>query len=205
MQLIDARKLRATLLVALVGLVSACGLVYGQGTNGSLTGQVTDSTGAAIVGAKVTTNMRTNFSFLRHGPSDLTTLYELQTGAARQLFAQSSAPGVCRIYPDRHCDECQPLCHAKRAPEEWPARRRSRECDGRCELINTTSAELGMTVNEQSVSRLPLNGRDPSTSLCWRRAWWMLEKPALLGAVGLPFPGESRLQPTAAASAAPTT
>jgi hypothetical protein len=30
------------------------------------------------------------------------------------------------------------------------------------ELINTTSAELGTTVNEFSVTELPLNGRDPS-------------------------------------------
>ena len=31
------------------------------------------------------------------------------------------------------------------------------------ELIDTTTAELGMTVNEQSVTDLPLNGRDPSS------------------------------------------
>ncbi len=31
------------------------------------------------------------------------------------------------------------------------------------ELIDTTSAELGMTVNQEAVADLPLNGRDPST------------------------------------------
>jgi len=30
------------------------------------------------------------------------------------------------------------------------------------ELIDTTTAELGLTINENSVSQLPLNGRDPS-------------------------------------------
>ena len=34
------------------------------------------------------------------------------------------------------------------------------------ELINTTTPELGMTVNEDSVTQLPLNGRDPS-NLVW--------------------------------------
>ena len=34
------------------------------------------------------------------------------------------------------------------------------------ELINTTTPELGMTVNQASVTQLPLNGRDPST-LVW--------------------------------------
>ena len=34
------------------------------------------------------------------------------------------------------------------------------------QLINTTTPELGMTINESSVSELPLNGRDPGT-LAW--------------------------------------
>ena len=51
MHLIGAKRLRALLLVAIIGLACSCGLIYGQGTNGFLTGQVTDPTGAAIVGA----------------------------------------------------------------------------------------------------------------------------------------------------------
>ena len=63
MHLIGAKEFRALLLVALIGLACSCGLMYGQGTNGSLTGQITDPTGAAIVGANVTlTNTGTSES-----------------------------------------------------------------------------------------------------------------------------------------------
>jgi hypothetical protein len=34
---------------------------------------------------------------------------------------------------------------------------------GGAELINTTTAELGQTINEETVKELPLNGRDPGT------------------------------------------
>ena len=48
MQLISAKSLRALMLVILVALVGSGVLVYGQGTSGSLTGQVSDPTGAAV-------------------------------------------------------------------------------------------------------------------------------------------------------------
>jgi hypothetical protein len=35
------------------------------------------------------------------------------------------------------------------------------------ELINTTTPELGTTVNEAAVTQLPLNGRDPSSLVSW--------------------------------------
>ena len=53
MQSISAKSLRALVLVILVALVGSGMLVYGQGTSGSLTGQVSDSTGAAVANATV--------------------------------------------------------------------------------------------------------------------------------------------------------
>ena len=50
-------------LVLVTGLVGAGTLVFAQGTNGSLTGQVTDPSGAALSPATVTlTNVGTNFA-----------------------------------------------------------------------------------------------------------------------------------------------
>ncbi len=84
MHLIGVKGLRALLLVVFVGLVCSCGLVYSQGTNGSLTGQITDPTGAAIVGATVTlTNVGTNF--VQTGNNGLHWRLPVQAGPARQL------------------------------------------------------------------------------------------------------------------------
>jgi len=58
---INTKRVRALLLVILVGLVGSGLLVYAQGTSGSLTGLITDPSGAAIPGATVTlTNIDTN-------------------------------------------------------------------------------------------------------------------------------------------------
>jgi hypothetical protein len=60
------------------------------------------------------------------------------------------------------------------------------------ELIDTTSAELGMTVNEQSVSELPLNGRDPSTLALLAPGMVDAGKAGVVWSQsGFSFPGES--------------
>src|SRR5208337_3997124 len=60
------------------------------------------------------------------------------------------------------------------------------------ELIDTTSAELGMTVNEQSVSELPLNGRDPSTLALLAPGMVDAAKAGVVWSQsGFSFPGES--------------
>src|SRR5580692_5571822 len=62
MQLTKAKHLRGLLFVILFGLATSGALVFGQGTNGSLTGQVSDPSGAAIAGASATlTNVDTNY------------------------------------------------------------------------------------------------------------------------------------------------
>ena len=64
------------------------------------------------------------------------------------------------------------------------------------ELINTTTPELGMTINQSSVTQLPLNGRDPSTLVSWLQAsstpiWATATRRAA---------SPSRMRPTRAAS-----
>jgi len=49
------------------------------------------------------------------------------------------------------------------------------------ELIDTTTAELGMTINQQSVSELPFANRDPSSVALLARASSMATMLASLG------------------------
>ena len=92
MQLIGAKALRALWLVALIGLVCSFGLVYGQGTSGSITGQITDSTEAAIVGATVTlTNVGTNYAQI--ATSDSTGVYQFKLVQPGDYSLGFAAPG----------------------------------------------------------------------------------------------------------------
>jgi hypothetical protein len=162
MHLIGAKALRTLTLVALVGLVGTCGLVYGQGTYGSLTGQITDATGAVIVGANVNlTNVDTNS--VQSGKSDSTGVYQFKLvppgnyslDISSPSFAAYSQKGIV-INANLYATQNVRMTVASAQGEVVSV-------TADASLINTTSAELGMTVNEQSVSELPLNGRDPST------------------------------------------
>ncbi len=152
----------ALLVVILVGLVGSGALAFGQGTTGSLTGQVTDPSGAAIATATVTlTNIGTNLTltaktdgigvyvFNLVPPGN----YGLSVGASG--FAEYVQKGIV-MNANENATQNVHLRVATAIGEIV-------NVTADAELINTTTAELGMTVNEQSVSELPLNGRDPST------------------------------------------
>ena len=63
MKLINAKLTGALRLVIFAVLAGSGLLAYGQGTSASLTGQVTDPSGAAVAGATVTvTNLNTDFT-----------------------------------------------------------------------------------------------------------------------------------------------
>jgi hypothetical protein len=161
MQLISAKGLRALLLVVVVGFISSV-LAFAQGTNGSLTGQVTDPSGAAIPNASVAlTDVDTNYTQSVVTDASGTYLfnlvppgnYVLKIGA--NSFAEYVQRGIvinANLYATQNVR--MKVAGAKGETVNVTAD---------AELIDTTSAELGMTVNEQSVSELPLNGRDPST------------------------------------------
>ena len=162
MQLIKATHLRGLLFVILIGLVSLGTRALGQGTNGSLTGQITDQSGAAIPGAAVTlTNVDTDLvqSIVTDGqgvylfklvpPGN----YSLKVNAG--AFADYVQKGIvinANLYATQNV-------HLKVAG----AKGETVNVTADAELINTTSAELGTTIDEHSVSELPLNGRDPSS------------------------------------------
>lgn len=162
MHLIGAKELRALLLVALVGLVCSCGLVYGQGISGSLTGQITDSTGSVIVGASVTlNNVETNQA--QSTKSDSTGVYAFKLVAPGNYSLDVSAPGFAAyaqkgIIMNANLNASQNV-HLRVASAAGEVVSVTADAA----LIDTTTAELGMTVNVASMSDLPLLGRDPTS------------------------------------------
>jgi hypothetical protein len=162
MQLIYAKRIRALLFVIVVGLITSVVFVQGQGTTGSLTGQITDPSGAAIAGATVTlTNIDTNYP--QTVKTDTTGVYQfklLQPGnyslsISAASFAEYQQKGIvinANLYATQNV-------HLKVAT----AKGETVNVTADAELINTETAELGMSINQQSVTDLPLNGRDPSS------------------------------------------
>jgi hypothetical protein len=162
MHLIGAKEFRALLLVALIGLACSCGLMYGQGTNGSLTGQITDPTGAAIVGANVTlTNTGTSESQIEKTDTTGAYLFKLvppgnySLSIAAQGFAAYNQTGIV-MNANLYATQNVHLTIAKAQGEVV-------NVTANAELIDTTTAELGITINQQAVSELPFANRDPSS------------------------------------------
>ncbi|MGD0829392.1 MAG: carboxypeptidase-like regulatory domain-containing protein [Terracidiphilus sp.] len=162
MHVINAKHHRYLLLGLFVALLGSGLAVYGQGTSASLTGYVTDPIGAAVPGAKVTiTNIDTDFTLAVKTDSVGNYLlrplpignYSLAIEAAG--FAHYAQKGIVLTVglsatQDVHLEIAKGKLETITVVAD-------------AELIDTTSAELGTTINEASISALPLDGHDPSS------------------------------------------
>ena len=162
MQSISAKSLRAMVLLIAVALVGSGVLVYGQGTSGSLTGQISDSTGAAVVNATVTLK-NVDTDFLQMATSNNSGTYLLKPVMPGNYSLTITAKGFAAyvqkgivITANLYATQDVHLKVASAASEVVTV-------TADAELVNTTSAELGTTVNEAAISGLPLDGRDPSS------------------------------------------
>jgi carboxypeptidase family protein len=162
MQSISAKSL-CVLVLLMTGVLFAFGvLVHGQGTSGSLTGQVSDPTGAAVVGATVSLrNVDTNLA--QTVTSNSTGSYLLKpvmpgnylltiTARGFSVYVQKGIVITANLYATQDVH-----LNVESAASEVVT------VTADAELVNTTSAELGSTVNEAAISGLPLDGRDPSS------------------------------------------
>jgi hypothetical protein len=146
----------------MVCLVCSAGLVFAQGTNGSLTGQITDPSGAAIAGASITlTNVDTNYP--QTATTDSTGVYFFKLVPPGNYALSINASGFASyvqkgIIINANLYATQNV-HLKVAA----AKGETVTITSDAALIDTTSAELGMTINEQSVADLPMPSRDPSS------------------------------------------
>ncbi|MGB7267274.1 MAG: carboxypeptidase regulatory-like domain-containing protein, partial [Terracidiphilus sp.] len=160
MQSIGAKCLRAFMLVVVA--LAGCGVfVYGQGTSGSLTGLVSDPSGAVVAGATVTlTNRGTNY--VQVVKSDNIGIYLVKPVEPGDYLLKISAVGFAGYVQTGiviHANEYVTQdVHLKMGTTGETV-----SVTADAEMINTSSAELGTTVNESAISELPLNGRDPSS------------------------------------------
>jgi hypothetical protein len=146
----------------LVGLALSGTSVLGQGTNGSLTGQITDPAGAAIPGASVTlTDVDTNNAQLT--TTDSVGVYSFKLVPPGHYSLAVAASGFARYEQSGIIMNANLYATQNVKMKLATAKGETVSVTADAELIDTTSAELGMTVNQNSMVDLPLNGRDPSS------------------------------------------
>jgi hypothetical protein len=149
-----------TLLVAIF-LLCLSAIARGQGTNGSLTGQVTDPTGDVIPNASITlTNVGTNFP--QTVESDQTGVYIFRLVPPGMYKLAITAPGFGDYNQTGITIDANVHATQNVSLKVGSAKGEVVNVQANAQLIDTTSGELGTTINEHAVTQLPLNGRDPS-------------------------------------------
>ena len=153
-------RLSIYLLALVLALLGSSSPGMAQGTNGSLTGVVSDASGSAVVGAPVTlTNVDTNYPQTVNTNSRGIYLFNLvppgkySLTIAGQGFANYVQSGIV-LQANANVTQNVQL-KVGDASEKVTV-------TSDAELLNTTTSELAMTISQDSVTELPLNGRDPS-------------------------------------------
>lgn len=171
-------------------LLGMSGMARGQGTNGSLTGQVTDPTGAVIPNAIITlTNVGTNFA--QNAKSDQTGVYIFRLVPPGSYKLEITAPGFggynqTGIIIDANAHATQNV-----SLKIGSAKGQVISVEANAQLIDTTSGELGTTINQHAVTQLPLNGRDPSALALLAPGIVDGGKLGFVNQNGFSFPGEN--------------
>ncbi len=162
MQTRCAKSLRALLLVLTIACLGSGLSALAQGASGSLTGQVTDPSGAAIARAAVTLK-NVDTDFVLASATDNSGIYLFKPVAPGNYMLTIQAKGFAQyvqkgivITANFYATQDVRMKLASAANETVTV-------TANAELINETSAELGATVNEEAITELPLNGRDPSS------------------------------------------
>jgi hypothetical protein len=158
---IASRILRTVRIGILVALCGGSSLVWGQAAGASLSGQVTDSSGAAVPEAQVMvrnveTNLVQNVATNGQGEYQITPLppgrYALTV--QRQGFETYVQNGLILTVNQSATQNVQMKPGAVQQTVSVTAN---------AEVLNTNSAEISSLVDQNAVVQLPLNGRDPST------------------------------------------
>ena len=162
MKLINAKLTGALRLVIFAVLAGSGLLAYGQGTSASLTGQVTDPSGAAVAGATVTvTNLNTDFT--QSIKTDSVGTYLLRPLPIGDYSLAISAAGFNRYLQKGIVLTVNLAATQDVRLKVGAGKTETVAVTADAELINTTTAELGTTINESAISELPLDGHDPSS------------------------------------------
>jgi len=142
-------------------LLSALSSGFAQITGASLTGQVTDKTGAAVPGATVTVeNANTNLT--EQTTSNGQGIYKIAPLPPGTYMLTVEAKGFS-TYIQKGIVLTVALSATQNVALNAGSIKQTVRVTANAELINTTSASIGMTVNSEAITQLPLNGRDPQT------------------------------------------
>ena len=155
-------RLRTLVLISALVLLACSGSIFGQGTSASLTGVVTDASGAAVPGASVKiVNTDTNFTL--NGKTDSVGVYLLRPLPIGHYRLQIVAKGFNEYLQDGIVLTTNQTASQSVTLKVGAGKTETVSVTSDAELINTSSAELGTTVGEAEIAELPLNGRDPSS------------------------------------------
>ncbi|MGA8153824.1 MAG: carboxypeptidase regulatory-like domain-containing protein [Terriglobales bacterium] len=150
------------MLVSTLAMLSYGGtLAFAQGTSASLTGQITDASGAAVTGAMITVR-NTGTNLMETSTSNSVGVYIITPLPPGNYTLTVEQKGF-----ERYVQQGIVLAANISATQDVSLKTGSTQetvtVTESAELINTTTAELGTTVNQFAVTELPLNGRDPSS------------------------------------------
>src|ERR1700690_950389 len=150
------------LLVSILVMLCLCGTTaLGQGTSASLTGQVTDSSGAVVPGVTVSAKS-TDTNLVQTATSDGEGIYLISPLRPGHYTLIVEGKGFER-YVQNGIELFANLAATQNVALKTGSVQETVTVVENAEMINTTTPELGTTVNEAAVSQLPLNGRDPSS------------------------------------------
>ncbi|HEX4786808.1 MAG TPA: TonB-dependent receptor [Candidatus Sulfotelmatobacter sp.] len=151
-------RIFGTILASLLLVFSATSSLYAQSTYGSISGTVTDPSGAAITGATVTlTSLSTSEKRTQVSGDDghytFVNLFQGQyrVDVEKQGFKHFDRPSVIvEVQQDTHVDAVLPVGQVSETVE----------VSAETPLLQTESSSLGQVVEQRKANELPLNGRN---------------------------------------------
>src|SRR5258708_34791646 len=147
-----------SLLLSLGVLFSTCMFVQGQSTYGSITGSVTDPSGAAITDARVTlTNLGT--SEKRTQPTGADGLYSFVNLIPGNYRVEAEKPGFKRVTQEPVVVQVQQSSKIDLALPIGQATE-TVEVTSETPLLQSETSSLGQVVEQRKANELPLNGRN---------------------------------------------
>jgi hypothetical protein len=147
-----------SLFLALGVVLSACTLVQGQSTYGSIMGSITDPSGAAIADAQVTlTNLGTTET--RTQPTSADGLYSFVNLIPGNYRIEVQKPGFKRITQEPVVVQVQQTSKIDIALPIGQATE-TVEVTSETPLLQAETSSLGQVVEQRKANELPLNGRN---------------------------------------------
>ena len=134
---------------------------FAQGTSASLTGQVTDSSGAVVPGAPSPQQTRTT-NLTQTAITNGEGMYIVAPLPPGHYKLTVEAKGFER-YEQSGIELFVNVAATQNVALKTGSVQQTVTVVENAELINTTTPELGTSVNEAAITQLPLNGRDPSS------------------------------------------